>query len=162
MKAWRLLIVAELKVVIRDTAGLVIPLGRPMLILVMNALNMPADVLARHVLPLVLTIVIATVGMVNTPSFLATYRRTGVLRRLAVTPVHPSAVLGAQLVAGSLQVLTGVLLAAVIAVAGSGAAFPATLWLTVAVILLATVAMLAIGLVVAALAPTTMPRWRTA
>ncbi len=154
MKAWRLLIGAELKVVARDTAGLVIPLGLPLLILVMNALNVDAEALARYVLPLVTTIVIATVGMVNMPSFLAAYRRTGVLRRLAVTPVHPSAVLGAQLVAGGVQVLAGVLLAAVIAVAGFGADLPASLWLTVGIVLLITVAMFAVGLVVAALAPT--------
>jgi ABC-2 type transport system permease protein len=153
MRAWRLLISAELKTVVRDTAGLIIPLCLPLLILVMNALNVEPDVLTQYVLPLVMTIVIATVGMVNTPSFLATYRKTGVLRRLAMTPVHPSAVLGAQLVAGSLQVLAGVLLAVVIAVAVFGAALPVTLWLTVAIILLVTVMMFAIGLVVAALAP---------
>lgn len=154
MRAWRLLIGAELRTVSRDTAGLIIPVGLPMLILVMNALNVEADVLARYVLPLVVTIVIATVGMVNTPSFLATYRKTGVLRRLAVTPVHPSAVLGAQLVAGGVQVLFGVLLASVIAVAGFGAAAPASPWLTALMLLLVTAAMFAVGMVVAALAPT--------
>lgn len=71
-----------------------------------------------------------------------------------MTPVHPSAVLGAQLVAGAVQVLFGVLLAAVIAVAGFGAESPASLWLTVAILLLVTAAMFAVGLVVAALAPT--------
>ncbi|GAB7039648.1 MULTISPECIES: ABC transporter permease [Catenuloplanes] len=153
MRAWRLLIVAELTSVARDTAGLMIPIALPMLILVGNALHVPADALARYVLPIVFATVIGTVGIVNMPSFLAVYRTTGVLRRLAVTPVHPSAVLGAQLAAGALQVLAGVLLAALVAVAGFGAAAPAAPLLTVAVLLLVTAAMFATGLVVAAVAP---------
>lgn len=45
------------------------------------------------VLPLVLIMVIATIGVVNMPSFLAYYRRAGILRRLAVTPASPVMVL---------------------------------------------------------------------
>ncbi|MDP9793683.1 ABC-2 type transport system permease protein [Catenuloplanes nepalensis] len=154
MRAARLLIGAELRTVSRDTAGLVIPVALPMLILVGNALNVPSEALARYVLPIVIAVVTGTIGIVNVPSFLAVYRRTGVLRRLAVTPVHPAAVLVAQLVAGGLQVLAGVLLAGLVAVAGFGAAAPAGPLLTAAVLLLVTAAMFAVGLVVAALAPT--------
>lgn len=154
MSGWPGLIGAELKAVARDTAGLVIPVALPLLILVGNALHVPAEALARYVLPIVTATVIGTVGIVNMPSFLAVYRTTGVLRRLAVTPVHPVAVLGAQLVAGALQVLAGVLLAVVVAVAGFGAAAPAAPLLTAAVLVLVTAAMFAVGLVVAAVAPT--------
>ncbi|WP_328472612.1 ABC transporter permease [Actinoplanes sp. NBC_00393] len=154
MTRWRLLLGAELRVVSRDTAGLIIPIALPLLVLVGNALNMPAEVLARFVLPLVLTIVIATIGMVNTPSILATYRKTGVLRRLAVTPVRPATVLAAHLSAGTMQVFTGVLIAVAVAIAGFGADPPADLLATLAVLLLTTVAMFAAGLLVAAVSPT--------
>jgi ABC-2 type transport system permease protein len=154
IRAWLTLLAAELRTVVRDTAGLVIPIALPMLILVVNAFNVPGDVLGRYVLPLVLVIVIATVGLVNTPSFLATYRRTGVLQRLAVTPLHPAAVLGAQLVAGLTQIAAGVLLAVLVAAAGFGAALPAAPATTVAVLLLAALAMFGLGLVIAAVAPT--------
>ncbi|GIE98742.1 ABC transporter permease [Paractinoplanes rishiriensis] len=153
-RTWRLLVGAELKTVSRDTAGLIIPIALPLLVLVGNALNLPAESLARYVVPLVLVIVIATIGLVNMPSVLATYRTTGVLRRLAVTPVRPEAVLGAHLTAGGVQILGGVLLAAAVAVAGFGAAAPADLLVTAGVILLTTVAMFAGGLLIAAVAPT--------
>lgn len=153
IRIWRLLVGAELRTVVRDTAGLIIPIALPMLILIGNALNVPGDVLSRFVLPLVLTVVIGTVGMVNAPATLATYRRTGVLQRLAVTPVPPVAVLGAHLVAGGLQILTGVLLAALIAVGGFGATAPQSLPATAAILVVSTTAMFAVGLVIAALAP---------
>ncbi|HET6532001.1 MAG TPA: ABC transporter permease [Actinoplanes sp.] len=154
IRAWLFLIGAELRSVARDTAGLIIPIGLPMLILVTNALAVPAEALGAYLLPLVLTIVIATIGVINLPSFLAAYRTSGVLRRLAVTPVRPAAILGAHLVAGLIQITAGVVLAVVVAIAGLGATPPADPVLTVAVLLLATLAMFAVGLLIAAVAPT--------
>ncbi len=161
--AWVALVVAEAKMVVRDTAGLVVPIGLPLLILVMNA-SATSDVeipgtggrsaLDVYVLPLVLTTVVATIGVVNMPSFLAYYRRTGILRRLAVTPAAPAMVLVAQLVVSALQTALGVVLAVGVAVGVLGAMLPAHLAVAVAVLLLAALAMSAVGLVVAAVAPT--------
>ena len=100
LSSWLTLIRCEAKMVIRDTAGLVIPIGLPMLILVMSASTAGDEVVANgrtvldvYVLPLVFTVVMATVGIVNMPSFLAYYRRSGILRRLSVTPASPAMVL---------------------------------------------------------------------
>jgi ABC-2 type transport system permease protein len=152
-RVWRLLLGAELRTVARDTPGLVIPIALPLLILVGNALNVPADALSRFVLPLVLTVVIGSIGLVNAPATLATYRKTGVLQRLAVTPVRPAAVLGAHMVAGSLQILGGVLLACLLAVGAFGAGAPRSLLATAGALILATAAMFALGLLIAAVAP---------
>lgn len=151
--ALRCLVGAELRMIVRDTAGLVIPIALPLLTMVSNALALDIDAVGAYLLPLVLVIVIATIGVVNAPSFLATYRRTGVLRRLAVTPLHPAAVLAAQLIAGLVQIAVGALLACAVAVLAFSTPLPARPVLTVAVLLLATLALYAVGLVVAALAP---------
>lgn len=156
-RAWATLIVCESKMVIRDTAGLLIPLGLPLLILVMNGLNtagQPPQVFERYVMPLVLTIVIATVGVVNMPSFLAYYRRLKILRRLAVTPANPAMVLAAQMIVGLAQCLVGIIIGVTVAVTLFGAGLPANLGTAIAVLGLATLAMFAVGALVAAVAPT--------
>ncbi|MBY8851949.1 ABC transporter permease, partial [Saccharothrix sp. MB29] len=68
-RAWLLMVGCEAKMIARDTAGLVVPIGLPLLILVMSASSASDEVVANgrtaldvFVLPLVLTIVIATIG----------------------------------------------------------------------------------------------------
>src|SRR5690606_39615308 len=92
-RAFGQMLICELKMVVRDTAGLVVPVGLPMLILVMNASSAGTQVVGNgrtaldvFVLPLVFTLVVATTGIVNMPSFLAYYRLARILRRLGVTP----------------------------------------------------------------------------
>ncbi len=110
--------------VARDTAGLVVPIGLPLLILVMSASSASTEEVANgrtvldvFVLPLVFTIIIASIGVINMPSFLAYYRRTGILRRLSVTPASPAMVLVAQVVVSVLQTLVGLGVAIVVATA---------------------------------------------
>ncbi|WP_327028241.1 ABC transporter permease [Micromonospora sp. NBC_01740] len=159
--SWLTLIGCEAKMVARDTAGLVVPIGLPLLILVMNAAAAGDQEVAGgrsaldlFVLPLVFTIVLATIGIVNMPSFLAYYRRSGVLRRLAVTPASPAMVLVAQLVVSLAQVLVGIGLAYAVAVVGFGARPPAHVGMALAVVGLSVAAMYGLGLIVASVAPT--------
>ncbi|MGC4763232.1 ABC transporter permease [Micromonospora sp. DT46] len=159
--SWLTLIGCEAKMVVRDTAGLVVPIGLPLLILVMNAAAAGDQEVAGgrsaldlFVLPLVFTIVLATIGIVNMPSFLAYYRRSGVLRRLAVTPASPAMVLVAQLVVSLAQVLVGIGLAYAVAVVGFGARPPAHVGMALAVVGLSVAAMYGLGLIVASVAPT--------
>ncbi|MER7013876.1 ABC transporter permease [Saccharopolyspora sp. NPDC000359] len=160
-RAWTLLIRSELKMVVRDTAGLIVPLGMPLLILIMNAAGAGGEevgagltALEAFVLPLVLTIVVAMLGLINMPSFLATYRKTGVLRRLAVTPASPLMVLVAQVVVSLAQVLLGIAAALGIAVLAFGAQPPRNLGVALGVLALSVAAMYALGMVVASVAPT--------
>lgn len=160
--AWLTLIRCEAKMVARDTAGLVVPIGLPLLILAMSASSAGDEVVTDngrtvldvYVLPLVLTIVIATIGIVNMPSFLAYYRRSGILRRLSVTPASPAMVLVAQVVVSGLQSLLGIGAALIMAGAVFGANMPAHLGTATAVFVLAMAAMYAVGMIVAAVAPT--------
>ncbi|MEU6073613.1 ABC transporter permease [Micromonospora sp. NPDC047074] len=159
--SWLTLIGCEAKMVARDTAGLVVPIVLPLLILIMNAAAAGDQEVAGgrsalevYVLPLVFTIVLATIGIVNMPSFLAYYRRSGLLRRLAVTPASPTMVLVAQMVVSLAQAVVGIGLAYAIAVVGFGARPPADVGMALAVAGLSVAAMYGLGMIVASVAPT--------
>lgn len=161
LNAWLTLIQCEAKMVARDTAGLVVPIGLPLLILVMSSSAASREVVAHgrtaldvFVLPLVLTIVIATIGIINMPSFLALYRRTGILRRLSVTPASPAMVLVAQVVVSIIQTTIGITSALAIAILVFDASLPVNLGAALGVLVLAMGAMYALGMIVAAVAPT--------
>lgn len=152
---------AEARMVVRDTAGLVVPLGLPLLLLLTNAGPASSQVveggmtaLDLFVLPRVIAIIIASIGAINMPSFLAYYRRAGVLRRLAVTPASPIMVLVAQVVVSALQTALGIGIAFTVATVAFGASVPANLGGAIGVLVLASAAMYAVGMVVAAVAPT--------
>jgi ABC-2 type transport system permease protein len=163
-RAWAALVVAEAKMVVRDTAGLVMPFGMPLLILVMYGISDATEIVLPgsdgrtafdvFVVPVVLAIVVGIVGVINMPSFLASYRRTGVLKRLSVTPASPAMVLVAQVVVSAAQTALGVTLALVVATAAFDAQPPASPWVAVGVFALSATAMYAVGMLVAAVSPT--------
>lgn len=160
--AWGQVILAEARMTARDTSGLLLPIGMPLLLLVMNGIGQDGDqrlpggstVMNAILMPLTVTMVAALVGVVNMPSFLATYRKYGILKRLAVTPARPSMILVAQLTVSLAQVLLGVGLMLGVGAAFFGVRLPIALgWaLLVGAILLA--AMYGVGLLIAAVAPT--------
>ncbi|MEV2240669.1 ABC transporter permease [Micromonospora sp. NPDC049891] len=154
------LIGCEAKMVVRDTAGLVVPLCLPLLIMLTSAssasrttVDNGRTALDLYVLPLVFTMVIAIIGIINMPSFLAYYRRSGILRRLGVTPASPAMVLAAQAIVSVLQALVGITAALVVAFLAFGANPPANLGTALGVVALAMAAMYSTGMIVAAVAP---------
>jgi ABC-2 type transport system permease protein len=163
-RAWSALVVAEAKMVVRDTAGLVMPFGMPLLILVMYGISDATEIIVPgtdgrtafdvFVVPVVLAIVVGIVGVINMPSFLASYRRTGVLKRLSVTPASPAMVLVAQVVVSVAQTALGVALALVVATTAFDARPPASPGVALGVFALSAAAMYAVGMLVAAVSPT--------
>lgn len=161
-KAWVTLVRAEAKMVARDTAGLIVPIGLPLLILLTSASAAAAENVAgsgltgleAFVLPLVFTMVLASIGIINMPSFLAYYRRTGILRRLSVTPASPAMVLVSQIIVSVLQALLGISVAFAVAVLAFGARPPESPVTALGVFALAMASMYAVGMMVAAVAPT--------
>ena len=107
-----------------------------------------------YALPVVLSIVVTYIGVMNFPSFLSTYRKTKVLRRLAATPASPAMVMVAQMTVGLAQVLVGIALAFGIALQFFDASLPADAVTALLVLLACCVAMYASGMIVASLAPT--------
>src|SRR5690625_7589589 len=69
--AWGHMLLAEARSIIRDTSGLIIPIGLPTLLMVMNGLGQDADqrlpggstVMNAIIMPLTITMVVALVGV---------------------------------------------------------------------------------------------------
>jgi ABC-2 type transport system permease protein len=139
MSATAKLTVVESKLLAREPGSLftvVIPL---FVLIVFGSSIGPDD---TTLLPMVIAIAIGLVGLYLMPTALATYREKGVLRRLSTTPVRPASLLVVQLI-----------LQFVLALASCGALLPANALCFIAVFVLGTASMFAIGLLIAALAP---------
>ncbi|HLQ79581.1 MAG TPA: ABC transporter permease [Brachybacterium sp.] len=152
---------AEATMVARDPAGLITPLGLPLLILLTSAPSASQAVLIEDrtaldlfVMPLVMVMVLTFIGVLNMPSFLAYYRRSGILRRLAVTPASPMMVLIAQVIVSILQSVLGIGLAVAVAAIVFDVNLPLHVGAAIGVLVLCAAAMYSAGMIVAAIAPT--------
>ncbi|MFD4958940.1 ABC transporter permease [Microbacterium sp. NPDC058389] len=150
MSATAKLTVVETKLLLREPGSLftvVIPL---FILVVFGSSLGPGD---TTLLPMAIAIAIGLVGLYLMPTALATYREKGILRRLSTTPVRPASLLVVQL---TLQfVLAIVSCGALLAVAAAvlGASLPSSALSLIAVFVLGTASMFAVGLLIAALAP---------
>lgn len=109
---------------------------------------------AAYIAAIGVGIALAILGLSALPATLAGYREKGILRRLATTPVRPVSLLLAQLVLSTVAALVSV---AVLVVAGAllfGTPVPQRFPAFLATVVLGMAALFAIGLLVAALAPT--------
>src|SRR5699024_6934967 len=103
LRSLLIMVRAATKVVARDPAGMVIPIGLPLRILLTSASSACQEVclagrtaLVLFVLPPVAVMVPTMIRVLNLPSFLASPRPAGIPPPLAVTPVSPLMVLLAQ------------------------------------------------------------------
>jgi ABC-2 type transport system permease protein len=157
------LVASEWRLTLRTPAGLVWGLGMPILLLVIfgsvPALHDPIPAFGglsffQVYLPILIALSLALLALIGLPVPLASYRERGVLRRMEVTPVPPSWLLGAQL-AINLALFS---VAALVLVLGGAIAFnshfPRQAPGFVLSLALAVAAMFALGLWVAAVAST--------
>ncbi|MGI5506532.1 ABC transporter permease [Lentzea sp. CA-135723] len=94
------------------------------------------------------------IGLQRLPAVVATYRETGVLRRLSTTPMHPGRLLVGQLIVNFVATILSVLLLIVVGYVVFGVDLPHhPLGLACAVVL-GGAGTFALGLVIASLAPT--------
>jgi len=100
-----------------------------------------------------IVLVLAMLGLQGTSQVLATYRERGILRRLATTPTRPAALLGAQLVMSLLTAIVSVILLLLVGRLVFDVALPRQAPGFAVAFLGAAGATFAIGLLVAALAP---------
>ncbi|MFB9904637.1 ABC transporter permease [Allokutzneria oryzae] len=109
---------------------------------------------AYFVASIALALALATLSFNSLPTYLATYREKGILRRLRATPAHPVMVLVAQILVGA-----GTALVSTSVVVGVGhlaldIPLPANVPAFAATLVLSIVALFSVGLVIAAIAPT--------
>jgi ABC-2 type transport system permease protein len=160
--ALRKLTATEAKLLWRTPAALFWGAGFPLVGLLVLGLipgtNAPvksfggASVLQTY-LPIVIAFTIVMTAVNFLPVTLVTYRERGILRRMSTTPVSPRAVLGAQLIVNASVQIAVAVVTVVIAVAGFGFSVRQPLAFAVAFVL-ATMALNALGLLVAAVSST--------
>lgn len=162
MSALTKLTITEAKLFLRERAIVVFALACPVLILLLLGaipfLRQPNPDLGGEriidlYIPTLVGLSLSALALNGLPGALGTYRERGVLRRLSTTPVHPSTLLAAQLL---VNLVAGVVSVLLLVIAGRLAfAIPVpevAVGYVLAVVLLAA-ALLAIGLVIAAMAP---------
>jgi ABC-2 type transport system permease protein len=160
--ALRRLTIAELKLFLRERVGPIWGMGFPLLLLVIFG-NIPsfkrpsADLGGLTELdvyvPILVAFVITMLSLNALPAVLASYREKGVLRRLWTTPVGPARVLAAQLMINFAVTVITVALIVTVGRLAFGVVLPRQFAGFVVAGLLATAALMSIGLFVAAVAP---------
>ena len=102
--------------------------------------------------PLMLCVAAATAGLSTVPAYLASYRETGVLRRMATTPMRPQGVLLAVTLVQLIGVAVGGALALLIAGVVFGTPLPEWPALALVTFVLTVAAMFGIGVLIGGVA----------
>jgi ABC-2 type transport system permease protein len=161
MKELRTLIATEAKLLFRDPITWLAAIALPSAILlifgsVFTPQPDPALGGQRFIdlfAPSLIVITLGTLGVQTLPIRLATYREKGVLRRLSTTPAHPARLLAAQLV---IYLVTSIIALVLLLVVGNVAfaiPWPAFPLAYLVAFTLGMTSLFAIGLLVAAVAP---------
>jgi len=156
------LTVAELKLLARERVRLIVGVGIPVILVIIFGsipfYNHPAKVFGGLTLldvyvPILSAFSLAVLSLTVLPMVLADYRQKGVLRRLQTTPAGPTRVLAAQVIVDLSLAAAAVAVILAVARIGYGVFLPRQLAGFVIATLLAAAALMAIGLFIAALAP---------
>jgi ABC-2 type transport system permease protein len=103
--------------------------------------------------PTAIAFVLVMLAMSSVPATLATYRERGILRRLATTPVRPTALLAAQMLMALLTAVFGVLLLLAVGRLAFDVALPRQPVGFALAFVLSAAAVFSMGLALAAVAP---------
>ena len=104
--------------------------------------------------PIIMVLGLTMLTLLGLPGPLVSYRELGILRRLSTTPVPPSWLLAAQVVVQLGAALAGLLIVNLVSVTAFGAAIPKSVTGLALSCLLAIAGLFALGLLIAAVAPT--------
>lgn len=166
MRGLGALITSEARLYLRDPGNIFFVLAFPSVLLIGIAYAIPG---AREAMPqapegmegltpaalfapISVCVALATAGLAAMPSYLASYREIGVLRRLSTTPMRPQGVLIAQVVVNMVAFSFGALLAILAGSIALDIPMPESPLLALALVLPATTAIFGIGLIIGGLA----------
>lgn len=161
--AWNAVLRTEFRLFAREPVatvwGFVLPVAAFVVLGVVPGLSDPSPALGgvsylgvyQSVLPLLGASMLALAAM---PPVVGAYRERGVLKRYAVTPMSPAAVLGAQLVIQFLAALATGVVVLVVGIVAFDTGPGAMTWGWLLTLVLSIAALLGLGLVVAAVTPT--------
>ncbi|WP_449061118.1 ABC transporter permease [Planomonospora algeriensis] len=159
------MITTEAKLFLREPGGLIFAILLPLVLLIGLGNVIPGLQEANpdmggqrgidNYFPAMMTILsVVTMALTVLPGTLAAYREAGVLRRMSTTPVSPIRVLVAQLVNNLVVAVIATTLLVVLGNLFLDVPVPKNLLPFVGVFLLGTASLFAIGLLIAAVAPT--------
>lgn len=160
--AFSRLTITELKLYLREPAGLFWGIVFPMALLVIigsipSSRTPSADLGGLRFIdvyvPTTIAFVLTVLALLTLPTTLATYRERGILRRLSTTPAPPSWVLAAQLAINLAVVAVTLILIIGVGRLAFAVRLPAQIIGFVLSAALAVAALLSLGLFVAAIAP---------
>jgi ABC-2 type transport system permease protein len=163
MNGFSRLAYVETKLFLRETGAAIAVFGLPVALVIGFGLipgfgdpqkSLSGQTGTEYIASIGVAIVLATLGLNGVPMVIGQYRQRGVLRRMAVTPVRPLTLLLADLMVWAAAAILSVAL--VIAVARLAYHVPAPVapgWFVLSLIL-GIAALFALGLLVAAVAPT--------
>ncbi|WP_152364312.1 ABC transporter permease [Microlunatus speluncae] len=162
MKALRKLIFTEFLLFVRAPESVFFVPGLPLLLVIvfgtiLNPAGTPEELrgpLLSYFPAMVLVLTLAIMSILIMPSTLAGYREKGILRRLATTPTRPAMVLVAQLVVSGGMALATLLLVTLVGHFAFDWSLPAHLGAVAVAFVLGVLALLALGLLVAAVSRT--------
>lgn len=153
-----MLVRTELKLFLRDPASIIVTVALPVaIVVVFGVIAHPGtndDPILTYFPTMALSLGLAQLALNLTPTTLAGYREKGVLRRMSTTPTPPSRVLLAQLVISLALAAVAVVLVILVGHFGFQFALPRQVGGFVLTIALSATALFAVGLLVAAVAPT--------
>ena len=166
MPGWPRMLLTETLLYLRDPGNAIFVFLFPTLLLLGVSYLMPgmreplvdvgpdwAGVTGAHIFaPIMISVAIATAGLSALPNYLASYRETGVLRRLSTTPMRPQGLLAAQLVVNGAALAVGSALAIGLGMALLKVPLPQQVGIAVLAAVLATAAVFGIGMIIGGLA----------
>lgn len=156
------LVKVESKLALRVPLGIFLGVVVPVILLVIfnaiPALKSPAPgstlTMFTAYVPVLISMSLCLIALISLPIPLVTNRQMGVLRRFSTTPAPPSWLLAAQVIVNLAQALAAIVILLAGAALFFGVRLPSQWGGFVLAALLATAAMFAIGLLIAAVAPT--------
>jgi ABC-2 type transport system permease protein len=150
----------ELALLLREPAAVGFTLVLPLLLLALNGGDNAANPdfggagLVDVLIPGLIVYVIATSAVMTLPETLAGYRERGILRRLRISPLRPWQILGAHATVHAAMAVAGLGLLLTAGFAAFDLRLPASAPAVALAVVLSVAAIIALGFLLAAVAPT--------